>query len=137
MQGWTDASVSAFNRLATAGERILLTIRHGSWARAVDADAALAAQWALRWRPQIQSYIHNYRAVTGVDLSAPVTSNQDLAERYVLPSIHLRRRLPGGIPAVSPASLAGIPPVRTQVIAAPNRSDISFAAPPAALPIRR
>ncbi len=84
LQGWTDVSVREFHDLAEFGEQIVLSIRYGNWNRV--NDPAQAANWARYWRPDIQRYIHAYRAVTGVDLtSEPVD--------YTLPSIHLRNRL--------------------------------------------
>ena len=47
-------------------------------------DPEQAANWARYWRPEIQRYIHAYRAVTGVDL----TRQADPA----IPACHLRRR---------------------------------------------
>jgi hypothetical protein len=75
MMGWTDVS-------ATFGEQLLLSIRYGSWTE-LD-DAASAANWARYWRPEIQGYIHAYRAVTGVDLTERVDDT--------LPSVLLARR---------------------------------------------
>jgi hypothetical protein len=84
LQGWSDVSVLHFRDLAIFGERLLLTIRHGSWVDVSDPDRA--KNWLRVWRPEIQGYIHAYRAVTGVDLTAePVNSS--------LPSVLLRQRL--------------------------------------------
>ncbi|MBZ4422184.1 hypothetical protein [Myxococcus sp. RHSTA-1-4] len=91
LQGWTDTSVVHFHDLAVFGERLLLSIRYGGWS--VVNDAQQAANWARYWRPDIQSYIHAYRAVTGVDLTADITDQRRLAERYVAPSEHLRNQL--------------------------------------------
>lgn len=91
LHGWTDTSVVHFHDLAVFGERLLLSIRYGGWS--VVSDAQQAANWARYWRPDIQSYIHAYRAVTGVDLTADITDPRRLAERYVAPSEHLRNRL--------------------------------------------
>ena len=54
---------------ASFGEQLLLSIRYGAWSDAHDADQA--TNWARFWRPEIQGYIHAYRAVTGVDLYRP------------------------------------------------------------------
>ncbi|WP_437585918.1 hypothetical protein [Sorangium sp. So ce1000] len=89
--GWTDVSVVHFHDLATFGEQILLSIRYGRWS--VVNDPSMAANWARYWRPEIQGYIHAYRAVTGVDLAADVTDQQRLAERYLAPSVHLLNRM--------------------------------------------
>ncbi len=68
LQGWTDTTVTDFRDLAIFGEQLLLSIRYGHWSDV--HDSAHAANWARYWRPEIQSYIHAYRAVTGVDLTA-------------------------------------------------------------------
>ncbi len=85
LQGWTDVSVTHFRDLAVYGERLLLTIRHYRWV-AVD-DQEEARTWARVFRPEIQGYVHAYRAVTGVDLS-----NRDVVDA-TLPALHLQRRL--------------------------------------------
>ena len=66
MQGWGDASVTHFRDLAVFGEQLLLSIRYGNWS--VISEAAAAANWAREWRAEVQTYMHSYRAVTGVDL---------------------------------------------------------------------
>ena len=76
LQGWAEAPVPHFNKLAIAGEQILLTIRHGNWADI--QNTAQAANWARYWRPQIQSYIHSYSAVTGVDLRSDRNPNRSV-----------------------------------------------------------
>jgi hypothetical protein len=84
MQGWTDVSVIYFRDLAVYGEQIVLGVRYGAWS--ITNNPAQAANWARYWRPEIQAYIHAYRAATGVDLTAePVNST--------LPSVLLLRRL--------------------------------------------
>lgn len=84
LQGWTDISIDHFNRLAVFGEQILLSVRFGAWS-AINQSSS-AANWARFWRAEIQGYIHDYRAVTGVDLasSARVDSTP--------PSVHLFNR---------------------------------------------
>ncbi|NBD09385.1 hypothetical protein [Corallococcus silvisoli] len=89
--GWTDVSVVHFHDLAVYGEQVLLAVRYGAWS--ITNDPNQAANWARYWRPEIQGYIHAYRAVTGVDLAVDITDQQRLAERYVSPSVHLRNRL--------------------------------------------
>jgi hypothetical protein len=93
LQGWNDTSVTHFNNLAVFGERILLTIRYGNWSD-VDQQPGNAANWARDWRAEIQGYLHSYRAVTGVDLSATGDSQRIDSTP---PSVHLanRYRLPG------------------------------------------
>ena len=49
-----------------------------------------AFNWARIFRPQIQGYIHAYRAVAGVDLAAEMVDTQVDA---TMPSTLLRRRL--------------------------------------------
>jgi hypothetical protein len=85
LQGWTDVSVSHFHDLGTYGEDILLSIRYGDWVNINDED--VAKNWARYWRPEIQSYLHAYRAAVGVDL----TSSD--AVDATIPGIHLQRRL--------------------------------------------
>jgi hypothetical protein len=65
--GWADASVRHYYELATFGEQILLSVRFWNWSDATDQSAAEA--WLTFWKPEIQSYIHAYRAVTGIDLA--------------------------------------------------------------------
>jgi hypothetical protein len=91
LQGWTDVSVFHFNRLGVFGERILLSIRFGAWS--IANDPSQAANWARFWRAEIQSYIHSYRSVTGVDLTVDITDKRQAEGRNLLPSVHLRKRL--------------------------------------------
>jgi hypothetical protein len=88
LQGWTDTSVLQFRNLAIFGEQILLSIRWGFWS---DVQEPLQAfNWLRTFRPQIQGYIHAYRAVAGVDLAAEIMDTQVDA---TMPSALLRRRL--------------------------------------------
>jgi hypothetical protein len=91
LQGWTDTSVSQFQRLARFGEQLLLSIRYTDWVGINDPEPA--RDWALYWRPEIQSYIHAYRAATSVDLTADSAATQPTELRYKLPSELLRQRL--------------------------------------------
>ncbi len=103
LQGWSDVSVMHFRDLGVYGEQILLSVRYGNW---IDInDPAQAANWARYWRPEIQSYIHAYRAVTGVDLSAEITTTQQRELITTKPSVLLRQRLPAG--QMAPALPAG------------------------------
>jgi hypothetical protein len=91
VQGWTDASVLHFRNLGKFGEQILLSIRFGSWSDV--NDPLQAANWARYWRPEIQGYIHAYRAVTGIDLTTDITDTSQAADRYIQPSVHLANRI--------------------------------------------
>lgn len=84
MQGWSDVNIMHFRDLGVFGEQLLLAIRYGAWTTVF--DPVQAANWARYWRPEIQGYVHAYRAVTGVDLTGePVNST--------IPGILLRNRL--------------------------------------------
>jgi hypothetical protein len=85
VQGWTDVTVSHFRDLATYGEQILLSIRYGDWIDINDEDSA--KNWARYFRPEIQGYLHSYRAVTGIDLTNPDTVDS------TIPGILLHRRM--------------------------------------------
>jgi hypothetical protein len=84
LQGWTDTTVSHFRDLGVFGEQILLSARWQAWSTVFDPNQA--ANWARYWRPEIQAYLHAYRAVTGVELRGQG------APDAVAPSVHLRRR---------------------------------------------
>lgn len=88
LQGWTDTSVLHFRNLGIFGEQLLLAIRWGHWS---DVQEPVQAFNCVRFfRPQIQGYIHAYRAVTGVDLAAETVDTQVDA---TLPSVLLKKRL--------------------------------------------
>jgi len=92
MKGWTDVSIIYFRDLAVYGEQIVLSIRYGAWS--VTNSPTQAANWARYWRPEIQAYIHAYRAATGVDLTMePVNAT--------LPSVLLLKRLAAQRPALT------------------------------------
>ena len=113
LMGWGDASVTHFRDLAVFGERLLLSIRYGNWS--VINDSRAAENWARYWRTEVKSYMHSYRAVTGVDLSGQAHERIDVARdgRYVQPAVHLRKRLeerrqrPAALPAGAPAASVG------------------------------
>ena len=67
LQGWSDVNVLHFRDLGVFGEKLLLTIRYGSWVDVHDPDQA--KNWLRAWRPEVQGYIHAYRAVTGADVT--------------------------------------------------------------------
>jgi hypothetical protein len=91
LKGWTDVSVVHFHDLAVFGEQILLSVRYGAWSIVNEPDQA--ANWARYWRPEVQGYMHGYRATTGVDLTSDVTDQQQLIARALPPSLHLHERL--------------------------------------------
>jgi hypothetical protein len=83
MFGWHDTSVSHFRDLGVFGEQLLLSARYANWLEI--NEPALAAEWARYWRPEVQSYVHAYRAATGADLTVePVDTTA--------PSVLLRDR---------------------------------------------
>jgi hypothetical protein len=88
IQGWTDTSVLNFRNLGMFGEQVLLSIRYGKWNDVV--EPLQATNWARFWRPEIQGYVHAYRSVTGIDLTA---ANMGRAVDATLPSVLLRKRL--------------------------------------------
>ena len=84
IQGWTDTSVTHFRDLGVYGEQLLLSIRYGDWSSVIDPNSA--KNWARRWRPEIQQYVHSYRAATGVDLTVRADASMPaglLARRVV------------------------------------------------------
>ncbi|UGQ48440.1 hypothetical protein [Massilia endophytica] len=88
VQGWNDTSVAHFRDLAMFGEMLLLSIRTTEWHSLYEPNDAFA--WARFWRPQVQGYIHAYRAATGVDLSSEIANPKLEA---TMPSVLLRERL--------------------------------------------
>ena len=85
LQGWSDVTITHFRDLGVYGEQILLSIRYGDWIDVNDENSA--KNWARYWRPEIQGYLHAYRAVTGVDLTNPDTVD------FTKPAVHLQKRL--------------------------------------------
>lgn len=94
LKGWTSTSVVHFRDLATFGEQILLSVRWGAWSTINDPNSA--ANWARYWRAEIQGYVHAYRAATSVDLTAEITDQRQVEQRFLPPSVHLRRMLAQG-----------------------------------------
>ncbi len=88
LQGWSDTSVLHFRSLGMFGEQVLLSVRFGAWSDIY--EPAQAFNWARFWRPQVQGYIHAYRAVTGVDLTGTAV---DAVVDATMPSVLLQRRL--------------------------------------------
>jgi hypothetical protein len=99
LQGWTETSILHFRDMSNYGEKILLSVRYGSWTDEIYPENA--ANWARYWRPEIQGYIFAYRAATGVDLAATTVTGQVNA---TVPSVLLQQRLPKRAPA------GGVPP---------------------------
>ena len=85
LQGWTDVTITHFRDLAVYGEQILLSIRYGDWIDVNNEDSA--KNWARYWRPEVQAYLHAYRACTGVDLTSADTLDS------TIPAAHLQKRL--------------------------------------------
>ncbi len=94
LQGWGDTPAPVFHDLAVFGEQLLLSIRYTDWV-GINLPGP-AGVWALYWRPEIQGYIHDYRAATGVDLTADVVNSVPVEMRSMRPSELLRRRLAEG-----------------------------------------
>jgi hypothetical protein len=90
MLGWGDTPVTHFRDLGTFGEQILLSIRYGDWIAVDDEDAA--KNWARYWKPEIQGYVHAYRAATGMDLTSADQQRLN-AVSSMSPSVLLQRRL--------------------------------------------
>ena len=91
LQGWSPTTVTHFRDLGVFGEQVLLSVRYGDWVEV--NDEAQAKNWARYWKPEIQGYIHAYRAATGVDLASAPTGEADLARRRALPSALLARQM--------------------------------------------
>ena len=105
LQGWTDTSVLHFRDLGLYGEKILLSVRYGSWTDEIYPEKA--ANWARYWRPEIQGYLFAYRAATGVDLTATTVTGQ---VNSTIPAVLLHSRLPavaGGASAGRQLSAGG------------------------------
>lgn len=85
LQGWSDVTVTHFRDLAVYGEQILLSVRYGDWIAINDEDSA--KNWARYWRPELQGYLHAYRAATGIDLTNPDTVDS------TVPAVLLQKRL--------------------------------------------
>lgn len=115
VQGWTETSVYHFRDLGFFGEQILLSLRFGAWSQAFAADQG--GNWARFWRTQIQGYMHAYRAVTGVDLTADPTTTENSQLRFLPPSVHLQRRLSQQV-----GKVLGAPQTRAALTSAVGRT---------------
>lgn len=71
LMGWNDTTIRHYRDLAAYGEQLLLSIRYLPWSTV--NDSTVAAGWLTFWRPEVQGYVHSYRAVTNVDLGTPDT----------------------------------------------------------------
>ena len=89
LQGWVSPSVMFYNDLASLGEQLLLHIRWTSWSEINEPNYATV--WALKYRPVIQKYIHSYRTVTNVDLSADAPELH-LIKHHVQPSLLIQQK---------------------------------------------
>jgi hypothetical protein len=89
LQGWGSVSIIHFRDLATYGEMLLLGVRWGEWSTVIDPDNA--GNWARRHRAVVQMYLHAYKAVTGIDLTAQATSTYAAKDRYEQPAYLLER----------------------------------------------
>jgi hypothetical protein len=67
LQGRSDVPVLHLRDLAVFAEQLMLSIRFGAWTTVIEPEQA--ANWARYWRPEVQGYIHAYRAVSGTDLT--------------------------------------------------------------------
>lgn len=90
IMGWGGTSITYFYDLAIHGEKVLLAVRYGDWSDA-NIPVASAANWALAFRDSIQKYMHGYRTVTGIDLSADAPINS--AARNIQPATLIQRRV--------------------------------------------
>lgn len=87
--GMTETPVTHFRDLGVFGEQILLSIRYADWNNVVDQDRA--KNWVRYWKPELQGYIHAYRAATGVDLTASMQRTQPV--NSTPPALLLQQRL--------------------------------------------
>jgi hypothetical protein len=124
LQGWSDASITHFHELAVTGERILLSIRYGDWVDINNIEEQ-AKNWARNFKPEVQRYLHDYRTVTGVDLTSDTTDTRDAATRFIQPSTLLQRRLTSqrataiAPPNAGPRALRPPPPMSIDIPSKP------------------
>jgi hypothetical protein len=114
LQEWSSASIMHFRDLGVFGEQILLGVRFGAWPGVIESEQA--GNWARYWRPEIQGYIHGYRAVTGVDLSERVDAT--------MPSTLLAQRFARRAPAQLPRGATRPLPQPAPVVQVPVPSDL-------------
>lgn len=89
LYGMTETPVTHFRDLGVFGEQVLLSIRYADWNNVVDQERA--KNWVRYWKPELQGYIHAYRAATGVDLTASMQQTQPV--NATPPALLLRQRL--------------------------------------------
>src|SRR6202034_554150 len=118
LQGWTDTTVSHFRDLAVYGEQILLSIRYGDWINVNNEDSA--KNWARYFRPEIQGYLHAYRAATGIDLTNSETVDA------TIPGILLQKRTVM-LPLSANAALRA-PSASEKLVLEPSRPSVTQAA---------
>ncbi|NOT00465.1 MAG: hypothetical protein HOP29_07535 [Phycisphaerales bacterium] len=97
--GWNDTTIRHYRDLADYGEKLLLTIRYLPWSQV--NNSLLAALWLTFWRPEIESYVHSYRIVTGVDLTIDDVRIQPPGMLAAQPSDLIRRRRAAQMGAMS------------------------------------
>ncbi len=90
IMGWGSAGIQHYYDLAKNGEWILLGIRYGNWN---SETVAAAGNWARDFRQEIQRYIHAYKSVTGVDLSADAIELTNSRLRNEQPAVLIQNRL--------------------------------------------
>lgn len=100
LQGWGDTTCRHFRDLAICGERVLLAVRFGDWAD--NNNEVSAALFMSLFREDVQTYIHAYRAVTGVDLGLEDVHARDPQLVVTQPSDLLARRAPARGPGALP-----------------------------------
>ena len=121
MMGWADTTIRHYRDLAVFGEQLLLAVRYLPWS--TETDAQRAAAWVTFWRPEIQQYLHAYRAVTGVELMMDDVRVHNPAALFAQPSDLIRRRRiaaarVGALPSAN-GNGNGHVPVRRGEVAAP------------------
>jgi len=89
IQNWGSTSITYYTDLAEFGELIILSIRLTNWSDP-NIQSNVAAVWANSFRDAIQRYIHSYRTVTGVDLSADAQLKE---ASFMQPSILIQHRM--------------------------------------------
>jgi hypothetical protein len=123
LQGWTDVPVLHFRNLAVYGEQILLAIRYGDWVDVIDQDRA--RNWARFWRPEVEGYVHTYRAATGVDLTTAETVDSTQPSVLLSNRIRLQGRTSRSVRVVDVTprpALAPVPSPASAVLAPPSRN---------------